>query len=100
MADYKVLDRRLTDPKMFSKFRAQCLRSRMHKDWVTEGNPEFAGLFFIKHKDFVGDVDIAEYHINKKGVGFWLTTDGITAWSEIETYDYVDQEGNPIYEYI
>ena len=52
MADYKILDRRLTDPKKWTAYRKHCLTTKMHKHWVTEGNPEFAGLFFIKHEDF------------------------------------------------
>jgi len=99
MVDYKILDRRLTDPKKWTAYRKHCLTTNMHKHWITEGNPEFAGLFFIKHKDFLGEIDIAEYHINKKGKGFWLTPGDPSAWSEIETYDYTDQEGNPIYQY-
>jgi hypothetical protein len=44
----------------------------MPKRWVNNDDekPLCTGLYFIKHKDFLGDVDIAEYHINKKGKAF------------------------------
>jgi hypothetical protein len=47
----------------------------MPKRWVNNDDekPLCTGLYFIKHKDFLGDVDIAEYHINKKGKAFWCT---------------------------
>jgi len=95
-----ILDKRRTSPSKFTAFRSHCLRAKLPKSWVgiEEGNPPFSGLFFIKHVDFVGDIDIAEYFINKKGNGFWMTPGNPKAWSEIETYDYKDKEGNLIYD--
>lgn len=89
----KILDHRRTDPKSFNRFRRQCLVSKMSKDWVEGVVPPCSGLFFIKHETFFGEVDIAEYFINSKGVGFWMTPGDPVAWSEIETYDYVDENG-------
>ena len=64
-----------TDHKKYAQFRASALKLKVKKVWVDadERDPEFSGLFFIKHKDFVGDIDIAEFFINSKGKRFWLT---------------------------
>ena len=89
-----------TDHKKYAQFRASALRLKVKKVWVEtkNANPEFDGLFFIKHKDFLGDIDIAEFFINSKGQSFWLTPSDPTHWAEIETYEYKDKEGNFIYE--
>lgn len=104
MPGEKVMDHRRINYRSFSQFRAQCLRAKMSKHWVSteEDNPEYSGLFFIKHDDFLGDIDIAEFFINKKGEKFWLTPGDPTHWSEIETYDYFYEDGTPVYndEYI
>ena len=94
------VERVRTDPKQFAAFRAQCLNVRLKKVWVktTDENPEFSGLFYIKHADFPADIDIAEFFINSKGKRFWMTPGDPTYWSEIETYDYKDEEGNLIHE--
>lgn len=96
---YKIHDQRRTSPKQWELFRRHCLKSKMKKYWVSteEGNPGFSGLFFIKHKDFVGDIDIAEFFINSKGKKFWLTPGDPTHWAEIETYDYTWEDGTPVY---
>lgn len=89
-----------TDHKKYAQFRASALKLKVKKVWVDadERDPEFSGLFFIKHKDFVGDIDIAEFFINSKGKRFWLTPSRPTHWAEIETYDYKDEKGNLVYE--
>jgi len=99
----KLLDQRRTNPKQWEMFRRQCLKTKMPKTWVKteESNPDFSGLFFIKHEDFVGDIDIAEFFINSKGKRFWMTPGDPTHWAEIETYDYTFEDGTPVYdEYI
>jgi len=100
MKSWSVMDRRLTNIATFSKFRKQCLSSRMQKRWIdsTEEQPNCTGLYFIKHKNFLGDVDIAEYHINSKGATFWCTSGDPSHWSEIETYEYILEDGTPLYE--
>jgi len=100
MSKYPVLDRKLTNMATFTKFRRQCLGSTIPKRWVdnNEQEPECTGLYFIKHKDFLGDVDIAEYHINSKGKTFWCTAGNPTHWAEIETYEYMLEAGTPLYE--
>lgn len=102
MKEYRVLDHRRTDQKAFSRFRDQCLNSRMLKAWVKtdEGNPEFSGLFFVRHDDSPGEFDIAEFFINMKGKRFWLTPKPPTYWAEIETYDYVWEDGKSVYDEI
>ena len=89
-----------TDHKKYAQFTASALKLKVKKVWVDadERDPEFSGLFFIKHKDFVGDIDIAEFFINSKGKRFWLTPSRPTHWAEIETYDYKAEKGNLIYE--
>ncbi len=100
MNKYPVLDRRLTNIATFSSFRRQCLASKMPKHWVDNDDkqPICTGLYFIKHKDFLGDIDIAEYHINTKGKAFWCTGGKPTHWAEIETYEYMLEDGTPLYE--
>lgn len=100
MSKYPVLNRKLTNIATFSSFRRQCLTSKMTKNWVDNDNeqPICTGLYFIKHKDFLGEVDIAEYHINKKGKTFWCTPGKPTHWSEIETYEYLLKDGTPLYQ--
>ncbi len=100
MKTYEILDRRRTNERAWDSFRKQCLKDRDPKDWVgvDEGNPEFSGLFFIKHADFVGDIDIAEFFINSKGKRFWMTPGDPTHWAEIKTYDYKWPDGTPVYE--
>jgi hypothetical protein len=95
-----LLDQRRTNPKKWEMFRAQCLKAKMHKNWKSneESSPDFSGLFFIKHKDFVGDIDIAEFYINSKNQKFWMTPGDPTHWSEIETYDYTWNDGTPVYD--
>ena len=97
---YPVQDRRLTNIATFTAFRRHCLSSRMPKRWVdnNQEKPVCIGLYFIKHKDFLGDIDIAEYHINTKGKGFWLCAGSPISWAEIETYDYMLEDGTPLYE--
>ena len=96
----KKVDRVRTDPKEYAAFRASALKLKVKKSWVatSDGNPDFSGLFFIKHKDFVGHIDIAEFFINSKGKKFWLTPSDPTHWAEIETYEYKDEEGRAIYD--
>ena len=100
MKTYPVLNRKLTNIATFSRFRRQCLNSKMPKRWVDndEEQPICTGLYFIKHKDFLGDIDIAEYHINTKGKAFWCTPGQPTHWAEIETYEYMLEDGTPLYE--
>ena len=94
------IERVRTDPKQFAAFRAQCLKVKLTKFWVktTDENPEFSGLFYIKHSDFHEDIDIAEFFINSKGKKFWMTPGDPTHGSEIETYDYLDKDGKMIYQ--
>ena len=94
------LDTTRTDEKRYAQFRASALKLKTKKFWVSteERNPEFDGLFFIKHPDVMGDVDIAEFYINSKGKRFWLTPSTPTHWAEIETYDYRDEHGDLIYD--
>lgn len=94
------LDQRTTNLRTFTKFREHCLKAKLTKNWVSteEGNPDFSGMFFIKHEDFLGDVDITEYYINSKGNGYWLCAGTPTAWAEIETYDYKWPDGTPVYD--
>ena len=89
-----------TDHKKYAQFRASALKLKVKKVWVEtkDANPEFAGLFFIKHKDFLGDIDIAEFFINSKGKRFWMTAKPPTRWAEIETYDYINEDGTPVYD--
>ena len=100
MKKYRVLDHRRTEQKAFSRFRDQCLNSRMLKAWVKtdEGNPEFSGLFFVKHPDSPTEFDIAEFFINKKGKRFWMTAETPLQWAEIETYEYTHEDGTPVYD--
>jgi hypothetical protein len=86
----EILDRRRTHDVTFSNFRSKCLKMRDQKDWVdvNDRNPSVAGLYFIKHKDFLADIDITEYTINKKGKGYWCCMGQPTHWAKIETYDY------------
>jgi hypothetical protein len=100
MSNYPVQDRRLTNIATFSSFRQHCLSSNLKKRWVKndEEEPICTGLYYIKHKDFLGDVDIAEYHINTKGKAFWCTAGKPTHWAEIETYEYMLEDGTPLYE--
>jgi len=100
MSKYPVLNRKLTNIATFSSFRRQCLTARMPKNWVDNDKeqPICTGLYFIKHKDFLGDIDIAEYHINTKGKTFWCTPGKPTHWAEIETYEYMLEDGTPLYE--
>jgi len=100
MSKYPVMNRKLTNIATFHRFRTQCLNSKMPKRWVDNDDEEplCTGLYFIKHKDFLGDVDIAEYHINKKGKAFWCTAGNPTHWAEIETYEYMLEDGTPLYE--
>jgi hypothetical protein len=96
----ELLDQRSTNLKAYAKFRDHCLRSKLSKHWVStdDNNPEFGGMFFIKHKDFLGDVDITEYYINKKGKGYWLCAGTPTHWAEIETYEYKWPDGTLVYD--
>lgn len=96
----QIIARVRTNAKEFSAFRAQCLQVKLKKFWVktTDANPDFSGLFYIKHADFPADIDIAEFFINSKGKKFWLTPGDPTHWSEIETYNYLDNDGKMIYE--
>lgn len=89
--EYALHDRRRTHAVAFSNFRRECLNSKMEKHWVKvdECNPEYSGLYFIKHPDFVGDIDVAEFFINSKGNRFWLTAGDPTHWAAIDTYDYI-----------
>lgn len=89
--EYTVHDRRRTDPAAFSRFRSQCLSNKEEKHWirVDECNPEFSGLYFIRHKDFIGDIDIAEFFINSKGKRFWMTPGDPTHWAPINEYEYI-----------
>jgi len=100
MSKYPVQNRKLTNIATFHRFRTQCLNSKMPKQWVNNDTevPVCTGLYFIKHKDFLGDVDIAEYHINSKGKSFWCTAGNPTHWAEIETYEYMLEDGTPLYE--
>jgi len=100
MNKYPVLSRKLTNIDTFQKFRRHCLSSTMKKNWIDndDESPICTGLYFIKHKDFLGDVDIAEYHINSKGKTFWCTGGAPTHWAEIETYEYMLEDGTPLYE--
>jgi len=100
MSKYPVQNRKLTNIATFHRFRTQCLNSKMPKQWVNNDTevPVCTGLYFIKHKDFLGDVDIAEYHINSKGKSFWCTSGNPTHWAEIETYEYMLEDGTPLYE--
>ncbi len=84
----------------YKRYRKYCLsrKSKLHKNWVKEGEPKFTGMFFVRHDDFLGDLEIAEYYINKKGEGNWMSHKRPSAWSEIETYEYVDKEESLIYE--
>jgi hypothetical protein len=94
------LDLVRTDHKRYSAFRASALRLRTKKFWVDadEKEPDFSGLFFIKHRDFLGDIDVAEFFINSKGKRFWLTPSRPTHWAEIETYEYTYEDGTPVYD--
>ncbi len=94
------LDQRSTNIKSFTRFRNHCLTAKLTKNWVKteDKNPDFAGMFFIKHEDFLADVDITEFYINKKGEGHWLCAGTPTAWAEIETYDYKWPDGTPVYD--
>ncbi len=94
------VDKRLTNTASFTSFRKQCLNSRMIKNWVSNADekPECTGLYFIKHKDFLGEIDIAQFYINSKGKSYWLTAGEPTAWSEIETYDYILEDGQPLHQ--
>ena len=97
---YTKLDQRRTNPKVFARFRDHCLNARLPKYWVDtdKNNPEFSGLFFVKHRDSPGEFDIAEFFINKKGQRFWMTAEPPVQWSEIETYEYTHEDGTPVYD--
>lgn len=100
MSYYQELDRRRTNPNKFTEFRKHCLNGKHFKDWVKteDRNPRFSGLFFIKHKDFPGEFDIAEFFINTKGKRFWMTNGDPVEWAEISTYEYFHQDGTPVYD--
>jgi len=89
-----------TQAKEFELFRKQCFKSKWDKYWVktSDSNPEYPGLFWIKHKDFLGEIDIAEFYINKKGKSFWMTPGDPSEWAEIATYYYVYEDGTPVYD--
>ncbi len=99
-APYNQLDQRRTNHKSFSRFREHCLNAKLPKYWVTteERNPEFSGLFFVTHEDSPGEFDIAEFFINTKGKRFWLSANPPVKWAEIETYEYINEDGIPIYD--
>ena len=99
-AYYTQLDQRRTNRKLFARFREQCLNAKMPKYWVEteEMNPDFSGLFFVVHADSPGEFDIAEFFINSKGKRFWMTAKPPTRWAEIETYDYINEDGTPVYD--
>ena len=97
---YTQLDQRRTNQKLFSRFRDHCLNSKLPKYWVMteERNPEFSGLFFVTHEDSPGEFDIAEFFINSKGKRFWLSARPPVKWAEIETYEYINEDGTPVYD--
>lgn len=89
---YTSPDQTHTNLKVFTRFRNNCLRSSMHKEWMetkTQGDPEVSGLFFVKQQEFPAEFDIAEFFINTKGKRFWMTPTPPTHWAEIETYEYI-----------
>jgi len=94
------LDQRRTNRKLFARFREQCLNATMPKYWVDteEKNPVFSGLFFVVHADSPGEFDIAEFFINSKGKRFWMTSKPPKKWAEIETYEYINEDGTPVYD--
>jgi hypothetical protein len=100
MKKYKVVDLKRINENEWRRFRYKCLKNKDPKDWVSvdDGNPEFSGLFFIKHKDFLADVDIAEFFINSKNKRFWMTPGDPTHWAKIEDYNYKWPDGTPVYE--
>jgi len=101
VAWYTELDRRRTDHAKFSEFRRHCLNAKLPKYWMDtemDGNPEFSGLFFVKHPDSPTEFDIAEFFINKKGKKFWMTAETPLQWAEIETYEYTHEDGTPVYD--
>jgi len=100
MSYYQELDRRRTSPKKFEEFRKHCLKGKHFKDWVKtdERNPEYSGLFFVKHPDSPAEFDIAEFFINTKGKRFWMTSETPLQWAEISTYEYFHQDGTPVYD--
>ena len=97
---YNQLDQRRTNQKLFSRFRDHCLNSKLPKYWVMteERNPEFSGLFFVTHEDSPGEFDIAEFFINSKGKRFWLSARPPIKWAAIETYEYINEDGTPVYD--
>lgn len=94
------LDQRRTNRKLFARFREQCLNATMPKYWVDteKKNPVFSGLFFVVHEDSPGEFDIAEFFINSRGKRFWMTSKPPKKWAEIETYDYINEDGTPVYD--
>ena len=94
------LDQRRTNRKLSPSFREQCLNAKMPKYWVytEEMYPDFSGLFFVVHEDSPGEFDIAEFFINSRGKRFWMTSKPPTKWAEIETYDYINEDGTPVYD--
>ena len=50
------------------------------------------------HADSPGEFDIAEFFINSKGKRFWMTAKPPTKWAEIETYEYINEDGTPVYD--
>ena len=94
------LDQRRTNRKLFARFREQCLNATMPKYWVDteKKNPVFSGLFFVVHEDSPGEFDIAEFFINSRGKRFWMTSKPPKKWAEIETYEYINEDGTPVYD--
>jgi hypothetical protein len=97
---YNQLDQRRTNEKLFTRFRDHCLNAKLPKRWVIteERNPDFSGLFFVSHADSPGEFDIAEFFINSKGKRFWLSARPPVKWAEIETYEYINEDGTPVYD--
>ena len=50
------------------------------------------------HEDSPGEFDIAEFFINSRGKRFWMTSKPPKKWAEIETYDYINEDGTPVYD--
>lgn len=94
------LDERRTNRKAFNRFRDQCLNAKMPKYWVNteEKNPEFSGLFFVAYDDSPGEFDIGEFFINSKGKRFWVSARPPIRWAEIETYEYINEDGTLVYD--
>lgn len=93
ITDSRVVNNRI----LWGKLKSTYMESKEHNGWnsTNEVEPPTEGAYFIRCKEFLGEIDLVWYYKTKKG-GYWSSSYKPTHWAQPKQHGHTERTAEKI----